>query len=114
LKLIYTCFLNGQPEVETTVSIEKEISLSMTNDLQKTKHWQGNKVEGLLMNPDGAGYFDDTAKQLGISFYEDTGKWDVERNTGEVLARRRSLEKSYGLLAFSGPLGYGNNGWINF
>src|SRR5256885_13339267 len=50
--------------------------------------WQGHKIQGLLLNARMVqGLFDDrnpdTVKRWA---YPDTGKWDPERNTRELLA----------------------------
>jgi hypothetical protein len=86
----------------------------------KGRYWQGNKVEGLLMNSRMVqGIFDDLNPKTKEQFqHEDTKKWDAERNTNEFIASMETW-KSYGLLAFTlnlqggSPLGYGNKGWVN-
>jgi hypothetical protein len=86
----------------------------------KGRYWQGNKIEGLLMNSRMVqGIFDDLNPKTKEQFqYADTKKWDADRNTNEFIASMETW-KSYGLLAFTlnlqggSPLGYGNKGWVN-
>ena len=86
----------------------------------KGRSWNGNKVEGLLMNARMVqGIFDDeNPETVGQWKYPDTGKWDADRNTNEFIAAMPAW-KEHGLLAFTlnlqggSPLGYGNKGWIN-
>jgi hypothetical protein len=86
----------------------------------KGRYWNGNKIEGLLMNSRMVqGIFDDTNPKTRDAFkYADTQLWDPERNTNEFI-ENMALWKSQGMLAFTinmqggSPLGYGNNGWIN-
>jgi hypothetical protein len=124
LTFIITCFSScvvQKPTLQkTTVSIKGNQFYINDEITYKGQTWQGNKVEGLLMNSRMVqGIFDDTNPETQDRFaYEDTGVWSPERNTNEFV-ENMSLWKSYGLLAFTlnlqggSPLGYGNNGWIN-
>lgn len=86
----------------------------------KGRNWDGNKIEGLLMNSRMVqGIFDDENPATADQWkYADTGKWDADRNTNEFIAAMPEWKK-HGLLAFTlnmqggSPLGYGNKGWIN-
>jgi hypothetical protein len=123
LLAVFYCSLVSVPNVyaqKTTVSIKGNQFYINDEITYKGQTWQGNKVEGLLMNSRMVqGIFDDTNPETQDRFtYEDTGVWSTERNTNEFV-ENMSLWKSYGLLAFTlnlqggSPLGYGNNGWIN-
>lgn len=59
-------------------------------------------LEGLLMNARMVqGIFDDLNPQTRLRWaYEDTGKWDPERNTNEFIAAMESWRR-HGLLAFT-------------
>ncbi len=115
-----SCVVQKPTSKKTTVSIKGNQFYINDELTYKGQTWQGNKVEGLLMNSRMVqGIFDDTNPEtVGRFVYEDTGKWDAERNTNEFV-ENMSLWKIYGLLAFTlnlqsgSPLGYGNNGWIN-
>jgi hypothetical protein len=82
--------------------------------------WQGNKIEGLLMNARLVqGIFDDLNPETVAEFaYADTKKWDADRNTNEFVAAM-PLWKSYGMNAFTlnmqggSPYGYGNKKCLN-
>lgn len=82
--------------------------------------WQGNKIEGLLMNARLVqGIFDDLNPETATEFaYADTKKWDADRNTNEFVAAM-PIWKSYGMNAFTlnmqggSPYGYGNKKCLN-
>lgn len=85
------------------------------------RYWQGNKIEGLLMNSRMVqGIFDDSNPSTKQQFsYPDSNTWDPDRNTTEFIAAM-PVWKSKGLLAFTlnlqggSPTGYGNTQpWIN-
>lgn len=87
----------------------------------KGRYWQGNKIEGLLMNSRMVqGIFDDLNSSTNKQFkYPDTNEWDADRNTDEFISAMQEW-KSNGLLAFTlnlqggSPTGYGNaQPWIN-
>ncbi|TVZ14910.1 hypothetical protein [Maribacter sp. MAR_2009_72] len=105
---------------KTSVSIQGDQFYINGELTYKDQYWEGNKIEGLLMNSRMVqGIFDDlnpeTVKNFG---YRDTQKWDADRNTDEFVSAMEDWKK-HGLLAFSlnlqggSPLGYGNHGWIN-
>lgn len=117
---ISSCVVQKNKSQKTTVSI-KGNQFYINNEITyKGRSWQGNKVEGLLMNSRMVqGIFDDSnPATVGGFVYEDTGIWDAERNTKEFV-ENMALWKSYGLLSFTlnlqggSPVGYGNNGWVN-
>lgn len=87
----------------------------------KGRFWQGNKIEGLLMNSRMVqGIFDDSNEATKHQFaYPDTQTWNAKRNTDEFIAAM-PLWKNMGLLAFTlnlqggSPTGYGNaQPWVN-
>jgi hypothetical protein len=105
---------------KTEVSIKGEQFYINGELTYKGRYWQGNKIEGLLLNSRMVqGIYDDanpeTRKQI---VYPDTKKWDPERNTNEFVAAMPEW-RSYGLLAFTinlqggSPVGYGNVPCLN-
>jgi hypothetical protein len=82
--------------------------------------WNGNKIEGLLMNSRMVqGVFDDLNPEVSPEFaYPDTKKWDADRNANEFVASM-PLWKNHGLNAFTlnmqggSPYGYGNKKCLN-
>lgn len=86
----------------------------------KGRYWEGNKVEGLLLNARLVqGVFDDANPETRAFFhYPDTGVWDPDRNTNEFV-EAMSIWHEYGLNAFTinmqggSPTGYGNKEWEN-
>lgn len=84
------------------------------------RYWNGNKVEGLLLNARLVqGIFDDENPETRPTFnYPDTGEWSADRNTNEFVAAMPSW-KAHGLNCFTlnlqggSPTGYGNKSWIN-
>ncbi len=80
------------------------------------RYWNGNKIEGLLMNSRMVqGIFDDLNPETqNLWVYPDTKKWDADRNTAEFIKNMKKW-KSYGLLSFTinlqggSPQGYSNN-----
>lgn len=82
--------------------------------------WNGNKIEGLLMNSRMVqGVFDDLNDQTRDNYkYPDTGVWDADRNTNEFVAAMKSWRDS-GVIAFTvnlqggSPTGYGGNVCLN-
>lgn len=105
---------------QTIVSIENEMFLINGKPTYKGISWNGNKIEGLLMNSRMVqGIFDDLSPATVSNWkYPDTQKWDPDRNTNEFVA---AMDQWYakGLIALTlnlqggSPLGYGNKGWIN-
>ena len=82
--------------------------------------WNGNKIEGLLMNSRMVqGIFDDLNPETSSEFaYADTKKWDADRNTHEFVAAMPQWY-AHGLNAFTlnmqggSPYGYGNKKCLN-
>lgn len=87
---------------QTIVSIEKDRFLINGELTYKGRYWQGNRIEGLLMNSRMVqGIFDDrNVETAGWWAYPDTGEWDPERNTREFIEHMPQW-KSYGLLSFT-------------
>lgn len=102
------------------VSIEKDQFFINGEPTYKGVSWEGNPIEGLLMNSRMVqAIFDDTNPETMDRWkYPDTGEWDAERNTLEFV---ENMEEWYrhGVLAVTinmqggSPMGYGNKGWIN-
>lgn len=105
---------------KTTVSIEGDQFYIDGEPTYKDKFWEGNKIEGLLMNSRMVqGTFDDMNPNTADRWkYPDTNVWDPERNTREFVA---AMDEWYahGLLSFTinlqggSPMGYGNKDWYN-
>ncbi|MFI3240494.1 MAG: glycoside hydrolase family 43 protein [Bacteroidales bacterium] len=103
---------------KTEVTIKGDAFYINNRPTYEGRYWNGNKVEGLLMNSRMVqGVFDDItgSEQAAARFaYKDTGKWDAERNTKEFVAAMEDWYK-HGLLAFTlnlqggSPMGYGGN-----
>ncbi len=102
------------------VSITGNMFLIDGQPTYKGRHWQGNRIEGLLLNARLVqGIFDDENPETRSLFkYPDTGKWDADRNTDEFVAAM-PLWQAHGLNSFTinlqggSPTGYGNRNWKN-
>lgn len=121
LTVLFIALFTAAPGLsQTIVSIQGEKFLINGIPTYKGRSWQGYPVEGLLMNSRMVqGIFDDlNPETAGRWKYDDTQKWDADRNTDEFV---KAMDSWYakGLLAFTinmqggSPLGYGNKGWIN-
>jgi hypothetical protein len=105
----------ASPESKTAVSIVGDAFHINGEPTYKGRVWNGNKIEGLLINARLVqGIFDDlNPDTISRWAYPDTGKWDAERNTREFLAAMPQWRK-HGLLAFTinfqggAPIGYAN------
>jgi hypothetical protein len=105
---------------KTSVSIKGNQFFINGELTYKNRFWQGNRIEGLLLNSRMVqGIFDDSNPETRSKFiYPDTKIWDPERNTDEFIANM-PLWRKYGLLAFTlnlqggSPVGYGSMGCIN-
>lgn len=106
---------------KTTVTIKGNQFYINGELTYKQRYWQGNKIEGLLLNSRMVqGIFDDINPKTKDNFvYPDTKKWDADRNTNEFVKNMDDWYK-HGLLAFTlnlqggSPLGYGGyEGMIN-
>ncbi len=80
----------------------------------KGRVWKGHPVEGLLLNSRMVnGAFDDEEKILADKWkYADTGRWDPDRNTRELM-EAMPLYRRHGLLAITLNLQGGNPGGEN-
>ena len=104
----------------TEVSIKKGEFYINGELTYKDRYWEGNKIEGLLMNSRMVqGIFDDLNPETVKNFYyPDTKKWDADRNTNEFVAAMETWYQ-HGLLSFTlnlqggSPVGYGNHNWVN-
>jgi len=66
------------------------------------RSWKGNRIEGLLMNSRMVqGVFDDmNPETIGNWIYQDTRKWDPDRNTDEFILNMKNWADQ-GLLSFT-------------
>ena len=105
-----------RPRHRTTVSIVGGEFRINGKPTYAGRTWKGHKIEGLLLNSRMVqGIFDDlnpaTVNQWA---YQDTGRWDAERNTREFIAAMPEWRR-HGLLAFTinlqggSPQGYSQN-----
>jgi hypothetical protein len=107
---------------KTEVSIRGDAFLINGRPTYAGRMWEGLKIEGLLMNSRMVqGIFDDLNPETrGRWAYPDTGAWDPERNTRELVAALPEWRR-HGLLAFTlnlqggSPQGYssGRQPWHN-
>ncbi len=105
----------------TTVSISGNQFFINGRPTYEGRYWQGNKIEGLLMNSRMVqGVFDDLNPDTSTLFkYPDTNTWHADRNTNEFVSAMQEW-KNNGLLAFTlnlqggSPTGYENSKpWLN-
>lgn len=87
---------------QTTVTIEGERFLINGRPTYAGRSWRGMTIEGLLMNSRMVqGVFDDlNPATRGRWAYQDTKRWDPERNTREFIAAMPTWRK-HGLLSFT-------------
>jgi len=117
--LIVCCSCSG-PEQRLTVSIDENQFYLNGKLTYQGQTWEGNKIEGLLMNSRMVqGIFDDRNPETAAKWkYPDTDTWDPDRNTDEFVAAMEDW-LAHGLLSFTinlqggSPMGYGNAGWHN-
>ena len=88
--------------METTVSIVDEAFYINGKITYPGRFYEGNKIEGLLLNTRMVqGIFDDRNPETVHRWeYPDTGKWDAERNTREFLSAMPAWH-AHGILAFT-------------
>lgn len=100
--LLCALALADRPARHTDVSIDAEAFLINGRPTYEGRRWNGNKVEGLLLNSRMVqGIFDDLNSETRHRWaYPDTGQWDPERNTREFIAAM-PLWRAHGLLAFT-------------
>jgi hypothetical protein len=107
---------NAAPRSRTAVSIQADRFFINGKPTYVGRTYKGMKIEGLLMNNRAVqGTFDDLNPETrGRWAYPDTGKWDPDRNTREIIAALPEWRK-HGLLAFTlnlqggSPEGYSKN-----
>ncbi|WP_296704893.1 hypothetical protein, partial [Algoriphagus sp.] len=121
LFLFWSTSVFSQSQRNTIVEIKGEQFFINGEPTYSGRFWNGNKVEGLLMNSRMVqGIFDDLNPETIKNWeYPDTKNWDADRNTNEFVAQMPTW-KSYGLLSFTinlqggSPFGYSQNQpWIN-
>lgn len=119
--LLLNLNLFSQKSRQTIVTINKDQFFINGKPTYEKRSWQGNKIEGLLLNSRMVqGIFDDrNPATIKNWIYPDTKKWDADRNTDEFI---ENMEKwhSYGLLSFTinlqggSPQGYSKDQpWYN-
>lgn len=99
----------------TSVSIVREQFYINGKPTYAGLSWQGNKIQGLLLNARLVqGIFDDhNTNTVSWWAYPDTGTWDPERNTREFIAAMPEWRR-HGLLAFTINLQGGSpRGYVN-
>lgn len=110
-----------QEERKTTVEIKGDQFYINGKPTYQNRVWNGQKIEGLLMNSRMVqGIFDDHNTETVSNWkYPDSGKWDPERNTDEFIANME-VWRNHGLLSFTinlqggSPFGYSQNQpWYN-
>lgn len=89
-------------KARTVVSIKEDKFYINGQITYRGREWKGNKIEGLLLNSRMVqGIFDDSNQEtVGKWVYNDSGKWDPERNTNEFILNMKRWS-DYGLLAFT-------------
>lgn len=106
---------------QTTVSIEGEQFLINGQPTYAGRTWNGQRIEGLLMNSRMVqGIFDDLKPETREQWaYPDTGTWNADRNTQEFIDHMPAW-KAHGLLSFTlnlqggSPQGYSKEQpWVN-
>ena len=121
IAILFTCLLSAHTQKRhTRISIRGNQFYINSQLTYKDRYWNGNKIEGLLMNSRMVqGIFDDLNPVTQSQFvYPDTKTWDANRNTNEFIQHMPEWHQ-HGLLSFTlnlqggSPLGYGNKGWIN-
>lgn len=115
--LLISC---SKQEGRMTVSIQENQFFIDGEPTYKGRYWEGNKIEGLLMNSRMVqGIFDDMNPETApIWKYPDTGTWDPQRNTDEFVNAMADWN-AHGVISFTinlqggSPTGYGNSVWHN-
>lgn len=109
----------AEPERKTEVSIRGEMFYINGRPTYEGRVWQGQKIEGLLMNSRMVqGIFDDLNPDTAHLWEYPDGSWDPDRNTNEFVAAMPAW-RQHGLLCAvvnlqgGSPTGYGNRGWHN-
>jgi hypothetical protein len=87
---------------KTTVEIDGQRFLIDGKPTYAGREWHGRSIEGLLMNSRmvQATFDDENPLTQGIFAYPDTGAWDAERNTDELVAMVPEY-RAHGLLAMT-------------
>ncbi|MDQ3702950.1 MAG: hypothetical protein M3442_18815 [Chloroflexota bacterium] len=85
---------------KTKVAVEGERFLIDGHPTYAGREWRGRPVEGLLMNARmvQATFDDENPLTSALWAYPDTGAWDAERNTDEIVAMLPQY-RAHGLLA---------------
>ena len=106
---------------KTQISIDGDTFLINGELTYKGRHWNGQRIEGLLLNSRMVqGIFDDLNEETRHQWaYADTGEWDADRNTNEFIDAMPTW-LDHGVLAFTinlqggSPYGYSKaQPWIN-
>lgn len=111
--LPWAFLVNAQIARKTHVQIQGDKFFINGKPTYEGRVWEGNQIEGLLMNSRMVqGVFDDLNPETVSNWeYPDTGKWDPDRNIDEFVANME-VWKRHGLLSFTinlqggSPFGY--------
>ncbi len=101
--LIFLIFISSsEGKTQTVVSIKGDQFLINNILTYSGRYWNGNKIEGLLLNSRMVqGIFDDMNPETIKNWeYPDTKKWDPDRNTKEFVANMKTWH-DHGLLSFT-------------
>ncbi len=102
LILLFCLQIFSQKHRKTTVEIREDQFYINGKVTYEKRYWNGNKIEGLLMNSRMVqGIFDDLNPETkSIWVYPDTKTWDPDRNTTEFIKNMNKWRK-HGLLSFT-------------
>ncbi len=102
LLLAFCGTLFAEPPGKTAVSIVGTDFLINGKPTYEGRTWKGHRVEGLLLNTRLVqSIYDDLNPETATRWaYQDTSKWDVERNVSEFIAAIPEW-KRHGLLAIA-------------
>lgn len=116
----FSCVSTPEFSPNTEVSIVGEDFYINGKPTYAGVEWEGNRVEGLLLNSRMVqGIFDDENPETATRWvYPDDSTWSADRNTQEFIAAMDEWA-AYGLNSFTinlqggSPMGYGNKNWEN-
>lgn len=107
LGLLLLCFsllppAEAQQPRHTTVEVRSEKFFINGKPTYEKRKWKKHRIEGLLMNSRMVqGIFDDmNPRTVSRWKYDDTGRWDADRNTDEFIQNMESW-RNHGLLSFT-------------
>jgi hypothetical protein len=102
IMVLAVCIFSFDGNAQTIVSIKGDQFLVNNKLTYSGRYWNGNKIEGLLLNSRMVqGIFDDQNPETIKNWeYPDTKKWDADRNTKVFIANMKSWRDN-GLLSFT-------------